>query len=101
MKIEILNQTRNELLKRIELTFRVDHAGSGTPSNVEIRKKLADMFNVDVERVYLRKNKTKTGSMTVTSEAHVYDSVEQARYVEPKYIIQRTTPKSEKKGEKE
>ena len=89
------------MLKRNELTFHVDHEGDGTPRNVEVRKKLADILKVDAERVYLRKNKPKTGVTVVTSEANIYDSVEQAKYVEPKYIIQRNMPKSEKEGEKQ
>jgi len=97
MKIQIINQQRNELLKRNEVTFQVDHEGSGTPSRVEIRQKLAGMLKTDEEKVYVKKIETKTGSMTAVGEANVYDSVEQAKQIEPEHIILRNTSKSEKK----
>jgi len=96
MKVEIIHKHRNELLKRNELRFSVDHGSSGTPSRIEVRKKLADTLNVEVERVYLRKVETRTGGMIAIGEANIYDSVEQAKYVEPEYIVLRNTPKSEK-----
>jgi ribosomal protein S24E len=35
--------------------------------------------------------------MTTVGEANVYDSAEQAKMTEPKYIILRNSPKTEKK----
>jgi len=95
MKIEISRRTRNELLKRNELGFIVDHQSNGTPSRIRVREKLADMLNADIERVYVKPLKTKTGSTIAIGEANIYDSAEQAKYVEPKYIILRNAPKSE------
>jgi small subunit ribosomal protein S24e len=97
MKIDIVDQRRNELLKRKELAFSMDHAGSGTPSRVEVRQKIADMVNADVERVYVGKIETKTGRRKAVGAANVYDSVEQATRVEPEYIRLRNAPEKEKK----
>jgi len=95
MKIEISRQTRNELLKRDELAFIVDHQGNGTISRIRVREKLANMLNADIERVYVKTLVTKTGSTTTIGEANIYDSAEQAKYVEPEYIMLRNAPKSE------
>jgi small subunit ribosomal protein S24e len=97
MRIKIISRQRNELLKRDEISFRVDHEGASTPSRIEIKQKLADMLKADEERVYVSKFETKTGSTTTVGEANLYDSLEQAKYVEPEHIILRNTPKSEKK----
>ena len=97
MKIQVISQLRNELLKRNEVAFTVDHEGAGTPSRIEIKQKLVGMLNADEEKVYVRKFETKTGSTTAVGEASVYDSVEQAKYVEPEHIILRNAPKKEKK----
>ena len=97
MKIEVTNQRRNELLKRNELAFSLNHADSGTPSRVEVRQKIADIVNAEVERVYVGKIGTKTGSRLAVGEANVYDSVDQAKHVEPEYIILRNAPKADKK----
>jgi small subunit ribosomal protein S24e len=97
VKIEIVNNQRNELLKRNEVKFRISHEKSGTPSRVEVRQKLAASLDVNEERIYINKFETGTGSMTATGEANVYDSAEQAKITEPKYIILRSSPKTEKK----
>jgi len=96
VKIKIIREQRNELLKRNEISFTVDHEGDGTPSRAEIRQKLADELSADVDRLYLRKVETSTGSTKAVGQASLYDSVGLAEYVEPKHIVLRNVP--EKKG---
>lgn len=97
MKTEIVNNQRNELLKRNEVKFSIYHEEGGTPSRVDVRQKLAANLDVNEERIYISKYGTKTGSMITVGEANVYDSAEQAKMIEPKYIILRNSPKTEKK----
>ena len=97
MKIKVISNQRNELLKRNEVRFSVDHKESGTPSRAEVKQKLAASLDVDEQKIIIKKYETKTGSMVAEGEANVYDSAEQARGTEPKYIIIRNTPKTEKK----
>jgi small subunit ribosomal protein S24e len=97
VKIEIVNNQRNELLKRNEVKFRILHEESGTPSRIEVRQKLAASLDANEERIYINKFETETGSMTAIGEANVYDSSEQAKLIEPKYIILGNSPKAEKK----
>jgi ribosomal protein S24E len=43
---------------------------------------------------------TKTGTMKATGEANAYESIEQAKLIEPKYIIARNIPQEkEEKAE--
>jgi len=93
LKIKILSQRRNDLLKRRELTFEVVHEKGGSPSRLEVREHLGAISNANIESVYVKRMETKTGSMITVGEANVYDSVEQARYAEPDYIISRNVPK--------
>ncbi|MEM2146746.1 MAG: hypothetical protein QW279_15390 [Candidatus Jordarchaeaceae archaeon] len=97
MKVDIISKQRNDLLKRSEVKFCVNHEKGGTPSRIEVRKNLAAILNVDEERVYINRYITGTGSMISLGEANVYDSVEQANLTEPKHIILRNTQKKEKK----
>jgi len=97
VKTEIVNNQRNELLKRNEVKFSIYHEEGGTPSRVDVKQKLAASLDVNEERIYISKYGTKTGSMITVGEANVYDSVEQAKMIEPKYIILRNSPKTEKK----
>jgi len=97
MEIKINQQQYNPLLKRREIAFTVEHRETkGTPSRLEIRRTLADVLKTNPEVVYVRRVETKAGTMTATGEANAYDSVEQAKLIEPKYIIERNTPKEKK-----
>ena len=101
MELKIIDENKNVLLKRKEITFEVNHSQTkGTPSRVELRNKLAEMLKTKPELVYIKRVETKMGTMRATGKANTYDSIEQAKRVEPKYIIARNTPAAEKKEEK-
>jgi len=103
MEVKITQQQQNTLLKRREIQFEVDHAQTrGTPTRMEIRNKLADMLKTQPELVYVKRFETKTGTMKARGEANAYESIEQAKLIEPQYIITRNTPaeKKEKTEEK-
>lgn len=101
MKIKITSQEYNPLLKRKEVTFKVEHEETkGTPPRFEVRKGLAALLNVNLELVYVKRVWTKTGATIATGEANVYDSIEQAKLIEPEYIVARNTA-SEKPKEEE
>lgn len=102
MEIKITQQQYNPLLKRKEIAFRVEHTQTkGTPSRLEIRQKLAEALKASMESVYVRRVQTKTGTMTATGEAYVYDMVGQAKIVEPHYIVIRNVPKEKTEGKSE
>lgn len=90
MKVNIISKKQNPLLKRKEVTFSVDHAqNGGTPSRVEVSKQLASLLQTKHELVYVKNMETKTGKMVAVGEANVYDSIEQGKLMEPKYVIAR------------
>jgi len=90
MKLKIVSKEQNPLMKRNEVTFSVEHAQTGgTPSRVELRKQLATLLKTDLELVYVKQVETKTGTMVAIGEANAYDSIEQAKLMEPKHIIAR------------
>jgi len=103
MEVKITEEQQNILLKRKELQFEVEHSQTkGTPSRLEIRNKLAEMLKTKPELVYVKRVETKTGTMKATGEANAYESIEQAKLLEPKYIVTRNMPpeKKEKAEEK-
>ncbi|MBS7606807.1 MAG: 30S ribosomal protein S24e [Candidatus Bathyarchaeia archaeon] len=97
MKINIISNRRNELLKRNEIIFSVIHERAPTPSRIEVRRELARILRVDVERVYVRKVESVTGASMTMGEAHVYDSEEHAKQIEPEHIIMRNSPQTKEK----
>ncbi len=104
MKIKILNRRYNLFLKREEISFEVDHSQEGgTPPLFEVRKALAKLLKVNLELVYVKGLITRTGAMIATCKANVYDSIEQAKFMEPEHILLRNElgrPKPEPKKEK-
>lgn len=103
MEIKVVSEKHNPLLKRREVLFEIDHKQTGgTPRRFEVRKALAKLLNVELDLVYVKKFSTKTGTMSAVGTANVYQSAEQAKLVEPKYIILRNAPPEkpeEKKAE--
>ncbi len=90
MKLKIVSKEQNPLMKRKEVTFSVEHAQTGgTPTRGEVRKQLSTLLKTDVELVYVKQLETKTGTMVAIGEANAYDSIEQAKLMEPKHIIAR------------
>lgn len=89
MEIKIVSEKENPLLKRKEICFQIEHAQTGTPSRMEVRKAVANILKTDIDLVYVKKFETKTGAFTAVGTANVYDSGEQAKFVEPEYIIKR------------
>jgi small subunit ribosomal protein S24e len=93
MEIEIMSDGENPLLKRREVNFRVKHEQTGsTPPRLEVRNAIASALKVKVDFVFIRKFKTKTGKHIAVGLANVYDSIDQARLIEPEYVIKRNVP---------
>jgi len=98
MEVKIIREQQNILLKRKEILFEVEHSQTkGTPSRLEIRSKLAETLKTKPELVYVKRVETRTGTMKATGEANAYESIEQAKLIEPEYIITRNMPPEEKK----
>jgi small subunit ribosomal protein S24e len=99
MKVRIVSKEQNPLLKRQEIAFRIEHdQDGGTPTRGEVRNQLASILKTDLELVYIRQLETKTGTTVAVGEANTYETVEQAKLIEPKHIITRNTPKEKPKN---
>lgn len=99
MKVEIENRKENILQERMELHFRVDHQGEPTPSRDVIKSKLAELLNVQKERVIIASTGTEFGKSETRGYAKVYDSVDAAKKHESKHVLVRNKliQKEEKK----
>jgi len=95
METKISSRTRNDLLKRRELTFEIVHEKGGTVPRAEVREQLAAVLKANIDCVYIKRMETKTGSRVTVGEANVYDSIEEAKYTEPDHIVSRNMPRQE------
>jgi len=100
MEIKIVAENENLLLKRREVTFQVEHDQTGgTPPRLEVKNALAKLLKKDANLVFIKKLETKTGTHVAVGLANVYDSIEQAKLIEPEYIIKRNMPPQKPKEE--
>lgn len=88
MEIELTSIKDNPLLDRREINFEIHVAA--TPNRVEVRNKLAAMLNTDLDRVWVRKMETKSGTHRTVGLAHVYNEAADPLKMEPKHIVGRS-----------
>jgi len=101
MEIKIVSDRENPLLKRREVHFHVEHSQTGgTPPRLEVRGAVANALKTDTNLVFIKRLETKTGTHTTAGVANVYDSVEQAKLIEPEYIVKRNAPPEKPQEEK-
>lgn len=95
-----MSAKKNPLLKRREVDFRVEHGPQGkTPGRLEVKRALAVELKVSEELVFVERMRTLTGTSTAVGVANVYETVEQAKLVEPAYIVKRNLPPEKPKEE--
>ncbi len=100
MEVKIVSTKENPLLKRKEVDFRVEQGPKGkTPARLEVKKALAAELKVSEEVVFVKRMRTMTGTNTTVGVANAYETVEQAKFIEPEYIIKRNSPPEEPKKE--
>ena len=102
MDVKIVSAKDNPLLKRKEVAFRVEHGVQArTPTRLEVKRAVANELKVSEELVFVERMQTLTGTGTAVGAANVYVGLEQAKSIEPDYIVKRNLPekpKEEKAG---
>jgi len=93
VEIELTSTRVNPIIGRREVAFEVH--GASTPRRTEVRRELAGILKVDLDRVWLRRLETRTGTNLTLGLAHIYDDAAKALEVEPEHIIRRNQPPQE------
>lgn len=96
--IEIVEEKKNPLINRVEIKFKIDHFGEGTPNRLELKKKIAKMKKANEKLTIIRKVKTLFGSSHDIGTAHIYNEAKELQYFEPFHIQTRNLEK-EKRAE--
>ena len=101
MQIKIESTKDNLLLKRKEVGFTIIQGPKEkTPQRMEARRAVAVEFKTGDDVVIIKKMRTKTGTSITQGVANVYESVAQAKLVEPEYLLKRNTPQKAKEEAK-
>ncbi|MGM0371508.1 MAG: 30S ribosomal protein S24e [Halobacteriota archaeon] len=88
MDIEILDEEKNSLLHRTDVTFEVTH-DDASPSRLSVRDSLAATLDQDSDQVVVHKLDTKFGMRKTVGYAKVYDSPEDAAEIEAEHMLER------------
>ena len=100
MQVKIETTKDNSLLKRKEVEFTiVQGPKEKTPQRLEAKKAIAIELKVGDDVVFIKKMRTKTGTSITQGVANIYQSVGQAKIVEPNYIRKRNSPPEKPKEE--
>lgn len=70
MKIDITKEKENPLLKRKEISVKIDHPEEATPSKAALQQLVAKQLNVEIEKTDVRYIFSGTG--TASSRAAVF-----------------------------
>ena len=89
MEIEILKKHDNMLLERVEIDFKIKHAGENTPSRDAVRDSLKEILNIGKDTLVVDTFEGSFGKGETKGFAKVYKSLEKAKYIEEKHILLR------------
>jgi small subunit ribosomal protein S24e len=84
--IEITEEKKNPLIERTELTFRIDHFGSGTPNRLEVKKKISAMQGSNEKLTIIKKLATHFGASYTIGKAYIYEDPKDLRFFEPFHV---------------
>ena len=99
MEIKVISEKENQLLRRKEIRFQVKHDATATPPRLDVRRAVADALRANVDLVFVKKFITRPGMHTAIGVANLYESLDQAKLVEPGYIVKRNAPPPKPKEE--
>ena len=100
MQVKIDTTKNNPLLKRKEVGFTiVSGPKEKTPKRLDVKKAVAAEMQIGDDVVFIKRMRTKTGTSITVGAANVYQSVSQAKIVEPEYIRKRNSPPEKPKEE--
>jgi len=100
LKLKVISENYNPLMKRKEINIEISHEKTGTPDRISLRDSIINKFKSNKDNSYIIKLETNTGTNRSLCYAEIYDDFEYARNVVPRYIIERNFP-SEKEVKEE
>ncbi|MEM3061136.1 MAG: hypothetical protein QW265_01855 [Candidatus Bathyarchaeia archaeon] len=96
MDFIIVNESYNPLLQRKELLVEIIHPNEGTPERHSVRKSLALKLNAEINNLYIREMKSKTGMNSTLCRVEIYEDEKIAKAILPKHIVLRNLPPEQK-----
>jgi ribosomal protein S24E len=98
MKIEILEEKENKPLSRKEISFRVEHMGTTTPSRADVKSKIVAQFDADSSTVVIINLDTHFGIGITNGSARIYSDPQQMKRIEHEYLVKRHETKKKEES---
>ncbi|HEY9205793.1 MAG TPA: 30S ribosomal protein S24e [Candidatus Methanoperedens sp.] len=92
MELQIIKEKTNPLLKRREITIKIQN--KGTPSRIEVKNKLAALANSKPELIVVERLDTAFGKLEVLGTANIYENEERLKQLAHVHLIARDAPKA-------
>ena len=96
VNINIIEVKENKVLHRKEISFEIEHLGTGTPNRLEVKEKLAAMQTSKPELTFITQMKTRFGLPHIQGTATIYDDAAVAEKLEPSHMKIRNLPKEQR-----
>jgi small subunit ribosomal protein S24e len=90
MELQIIKDKKNPLLKRREVSIKINN--KGTPSRIDVKNKLAAMANSKPELIVIEQLNTAFGKMELTGTASIYESEERLNQLAHQHLMARGVP---------
>jgi small subunit ribosomal protein S24e len=95
--LEIVQKRENVLLKRTEVTFKLTHEKEKTPQRDAVRDKIAAHVGGKRDAVIIDHLRSRFGAAVTYGYAKVYPSADDAKKMEPQFLLKRHGLADEKK----
>ncbi|MEM5797897.1 MAG: hypothetical protein QXP39_00620 [Candidatus Aenigmatarchaeota archaeon] len=99
MKLEVVQERDNPILKRKELLLNIEHTGKATPTRVELLPVIAKQVNVDEKHIIIDYIRTSTGTNNSLVKVQIYQNIENIPREKTMKMAKRTKVKASEKTE--
>ena len=99
MELQIIKDKTNPLLKRREVSLKIQN--KGTPSRTEVKNKLAALANSKPELIVVEHLDTTFGNQEVLGAASIYETEERLKQLAHQHLVVRGVPKAAEEASKE
>ncbi|MDD5615722.1 MAG: 30S ribosomal protein S24e [Candidatus Methanoperedens sp.] len=90
MELQIIKDKKNPLLKRREVSIKINN--KGTPSRIDVKNKLAAIANSKPELIVIEQLNTAFGKTELTGIASIYESEERLKQLAHQHLMARGIP---------
>jgi len=90
MELQIIKDKKNPLLKRREVSIKINN--KGTPSRIDVKNKLAAIANSKPELIVIEQLKTAFGKTELTGKVSIYETEERLKQLAHKHLLERGIP---------